>query len=149
MQFSCSLQFVDDNLAEQNVFIGFYSPPDSISQLLFSCIKDGFTNLSLPLEKLSGYCLDRASNMSGLTNGVQPKLNAECPQSLYVYCCNHALELVLQEVTNEANLIAEESNFVQSVAMVIGESHKRKTLFKSLFGLNEVVKHLSSLRLTR
>ena len=58
-QFSCTLQFVDDNLVAQNVFLGFYSPPDLRLQSSFSCIKDVFTRLSLILEKLPGYCFDK------------------------------------------------------------------------------------------
>ena len=68
---TCSLLFIDDNLAAQNVFLGFYSQPDSTSQSSFSCIKDIFTRLSLLLEKLQCYCFNGASSMSGRINGVQ------------------------------------------------------------------------------
>ena len=86
--------------------------------------------------------------MYGGINKAQSKLKPECPQSLYIHSCNHALDLVLQEVAKEV-LIAEALNFVQGAAMVIGKLHKRKTFMKSLFGLNEVVKNLVSLCSTR
>lgn len=80
------------------MFLGFYSAPDSSAETLFSCIKDIFLHLNFPLERLHGYCFDGASNMSGCVSGVQAKLKAQCPDSLYVHCSSHALDLVLQEV---------------------------------------------------
>ena len=44
----------------------------------------------------------------------------------------------MQEVAKEVDLIAEALNFVQSVAVVIGESQKIKTWFKLIFCSNEV-----------
>ena len=80
--------------------------------------------------------------MFGCVNGVQPKPKAECPQSLYVHCCSHVLDTSQQEVATEVNLTAEVLNFVQGVAVIIGESDKRKTFFKSFFGSNVAVKNL-------
>ena len=148
-QFSCCLQFADSNLQTQNVFLGFYNPPDATSQSLFLCIKDIFTRFNLPLKNLQGYCFDGAANMSGLLNGVQAKLKAECPESLYVHCSNHALDLVLQELAKEVDLIADALSFVKDVSVLINESHKRKSLFQSLFGSNEVVRNLLGLCPTR
>lgn len=56
-QFSCCLQFVDTDLKAQNMFLGFYSAPDSSAETLFSCIKHIFLRLNFPLERLHGYCL--------------------------------------------------------------------------------------------
>uniref|UniRef100_A0A8C1YNY7 Uncharacterized protein n=1 Tax=Cyprinus carpio TaxID=7962 RepID=A0A8C1YNY7_CYPCA len=148
-QFSCCLQFVDSDLRAQNVFLGFYNASDSSAETLFSCIKDIFIRLNIPLERLAGYCFDGASNMSGRINGVRAKLKAECPVSLYVHCSNHALDLVLQEVAREVRLIADTLNFVQGVSVVISESAKRKQLFRSLFGSEDVVCNLLGLCPTR
>ncbi len=79
------------------------------------------------------------SNMSGRVNGVQAKLKEECPDSLYVHCSNHALDLVLQEVARDVRLIADTLNFVQGVSIVLRESSKCKQLFQSLFGSEDVV----------
>ena len=50
--------------------------------------------------------------MSGRVSGVQEKLKAQCPDSLYVQGSNHALDLVLQEVARDVRLIADTLNFV-------------------------------------
>lgn len=63
--FSCCLQFVDTSLTAQSMFPRFYSAPDTSAETLFSCIKDIFHHLTIPLERLHMYCFDGASNMSG------------------------------------------------------------------------------------
>ena len=55
-QFSLCLQYVDSKLEAVNVFLGFYSASDSTGETLFSCIKDVFVRLNLPLkERLKGF----------------------------------------------------------------------------------------------
>ncbi|KAF3840424.1 hypothetical protein F7725_019141, partial [Dissostichus mawsoni] len=118
-QFACCLQYVDKDLETHY----------TTAETLFTCLKDILLRLNIPIAHLQGYCFDGAANMSGRLSGVQARLKEASPHSLYVHCCNHALDLVLQEVTREVNLIAEGLNFVQSVAVIIKESAKRKQLF--------------------
>ncbi|QQP51189.1 Zinc finger MYM-type protein 1, partial [Caligus rogercresseyi] len=113
-QFSCHLHYVNSQMGKQSVFLGFYSAPDSTADSLFRCIVDIFLRLNLPIEKLQGYCFDGASNMAGRISGVRTRLAELCPGSLFVHCCNHSLDLALQEVARDVSLIAEIFNFVQS-----------------------------------
>ncbi|CAM4510486.1 unnamed protein product [Leuciscus chuanchicus] len=101
--------------------------------------KDVLVRLHLPLERLKGYCFDGASNMSGRFNGVQAKLKEVCPDSVFVHCANHSLDLVLQEVAREVRLVADTLNFVREVTVIINDSAKRKALYQSLFGAGDVV----------
>ncbi|KAM4593578.1 zinc finger MYM-type protein 1-like [Odontesthes bonariensis] len=142
-QFSCSIQFADNNLEVQNFFLGFYNAPGTTAEMLFLCIKDVLVRLNLPLEKLKGYCFDGASNMSGRFKGVQARLKETCPDSVFVHCANHSLDLVLQEVAKEERLVADTLNFVREVTVVINDSAKRKTLYQSLFGCGEVINLLA------
>ena len=146
-QFSCCLQYVDKDLETHCDFLGFYNCPDTTAETLFTSLKDILLRLNIPIAHLQGYCFDGASNMSGRVSGVQARLKEASPHSLYVHCCNHGLDLVLQEVAREVNLIAEGLNFVQSVAVIIKESAKRKQLFESLFGCEDVIVNI--LMLTR
>ncbi|KAI7802952.1 putative zinc finger MYM-type protein 1-like, partial [Triplophysa rosa] len=138
-QFSLTLQYVDENLDINSDFLGFYNAPDSSGETLFRCIKDVFLRLNIPIERLHGYCFDGASNMSGRFLGVQAFLRKLCPGSLFVHCANHSLDLVLQETAREVGLIADSVNFVQGVAVVISESAKRKELYQSMFGCDEII----------
>ena len=51
-QFSCNLQFVDDNLAAQNIFHGFAVHRIQPRSHFFYASRMFSTRLSLPLEKL-------------------------------------------------------------------------------------------------
>ena len=119
---------MDSKLEAVNVFLGFYNAPDSSGETLFSCIKDVFVCLNLPLERLKGF---------------------GDPNALYVHCSNHSLDLVLQEVASEVSVVADTLNFVRGVSVMISELSKRKTLFKSMFGDDKVVCNLLSLCPTR
>lgn len=77
--------------------------------------------------------------MSGRFSGVQARLKKLCPESLFVHCANHSLDLALQEAAREVSLIAESMNFVQGTAVVIRESAKRKNLYESMFGCDAAV----------
>lgn len=138
-QFSLTLQYVDDNMETHSDFLGFYSAPDSSGETLFMCVRDVFLRLNVPIERLQGYCFDGASNMSGRFSGVQARLKKLCPESLFVHCANHSLDLALQEAAREVSLIAESMNFVQGTAVVIRESAKRKNLYESMFGCDAAV----------
>lgn len=55
----------------------------------------------------------------------------------------------MQDVLRKVSLVSDTLNFVQGVADVIRESHKRKQLCKSLFGVEEVVTNILGLCPTR
>ena len=59
---------------------------------------------------------------------------------------NHAMYLAPQAIARSSKRDEPDSrgrlfNVIQGMSMIIGESHKRKTLIKALFGSNEVVKN--------
>ena len=67
--------------------------------------------------------------MSGRVGGVQAKLKDDNPTALYVHCCNHALDLVLQELARETVLVAETWQFVQGTAVLLRDSAKKPSHF--------------------
>ncbi|KAF4116992.1 hypothetical protein G5714_001545 [Onychostoma macrolepis] len=67
--------------------------------------------------------------MSGRFNGVQAKLKEVCPDSVFVHCTNHSLDLVLQEVAREVRLVADTLNFVREVTVIINDSSTVLGLF--------------------
>ena len=82
--------------------------------------------------------------MSGRFTGVRVR-----PGSLFVHCCNHSLDLALQEVARDVTLVGDIFNFVQSASNLIRESAKRKSLYQSLFPDGEPVSNVTALCLTR
>lgn len=85
--------------------------------------------------------------MSNRFSGVQTRLSRVHVQ--YVHCSHHSLDLILQEVLCKVSLVADTMNFVQGLSVIIRESHKRKQLYKSLFGVEEVVTNILGMCPTR
>ena len=148
-QVSISVQYADTDLIVHNDFLGFYNPTDTKAETLTSIITDALLRLQLPLSNLVGYCFDGASNMSGRISGVQARLKEHCTDAIYVHCSNHSLDLVLQEAAREISLVANTLNFIRDTANVINESHKRKTLYQSMFGCKDAIQTLHGLCPTR
>lgn len=124
-------------------FLAFTTPQTQQQRCCFLRIKDVLVRLNLPIEKLKGYCFDGANNMSGRFREVQARLKKTCPNSMFVRCTNHSLDLVLQEVAKEVHLVADSLNNVREVPVVINDSAKRKRLYQSLFGCGEVINLLA------
>lgn len=130
---SCCLQFVDSTLTAQDVFLGFHSAWDSWAETLLSCVKDTF---------LSNCCEDvvltvHGSNMSVHLNDVQAKLKAECPGAAVT---THRTSFCKRQRGNWDSLQT------RYVSVVTRDTSKRKTLFQSLFGSEEVVCNVLGLR---
>ena len=148
-QFSVSIRYIGLNLKVQECFMGFYNCQNSTAEKLFNVIIDVVTRCTIPMNKLVSYAFDGASNMSGHLSGVRARLGETYPQAVYVHCANHSLDLVLQEVCFEVKMVIDTIQFVRDVGTIIRESFKRKALYESLFGSDDVVLNLVSLCPTR
>jgi hypothetical protein len=148
-QFSICLQFFNNKFETENCFVGLYNVPDSSGSTLTSAVKDVLLRFNVPLTKLQGLSVDGASNMSGKNKGVQSLIKKEYPGVLYVHCCNHSLDLVLQEASRQSRGFADALLFVKNVANLLRRSSKRKSIFSSMFGDDEKVITLSSICPTR
>jgi len=114
-------------------FLGFYSASDSKSASLFKVIENSLTSLGIPLHRIKGYCFDGASNMSGSIGDVQALMKKAIPESAYVHCANHSLDLVLQDIAKEQTIVSDAMQFVKDVSTALRDSSKRQELFKSVF----------------
>lgn len=61
--------------------------------------KDILIRCSLPLSQCRGQAYDRASNTSGIRNGVQALVKQEENKALYMHCLAHSLNLCLQDAS--------------------------------------------------
>ena len=148
-QFSVCIQHSSKSFKVENCFLGMYNSPDSTGETLATVLKDVLQRFNVPLSKLQGFSFDGASNMSGKHSGVQSIIKRDCPGALYVHCCNHSLDLVLQEVARQVRGIIDALQFVNNSTKLIRQSSKRKDIFVNMFDDTEKVVTLSSLCPTR
>ncbi|CAN7993334.1 unnamed protein product [Ixodes hexagonus] len=132
-QFSVCVRYVSpDTLDVHEAFLGMYNPPDTKAATLFSTIKDVLIRLSLSFHNLRGHCFDGAASMSGKISGVQKLIKDEQPKSTYVHCCNHSLDLALQEAGRSSEVICTTLTIVKDVSNAILNSAKRKSIYAGI-----------------
>ena len=127
-QFSVCLR-VMRNLEPIELFVGLYDAPHSDSETLFKVVLDVFQRLGLDVNQLRGHCFDGASNMSGRVAGLRAKLSELQPASVYIHCCNHALDLVLVEEAKRVNIIKNAMEIVRDVSNSL-DTAKRQNMFR-------------------
>ena len=89
------------------------------------------------------------ANMSGVRKGVQAYLKNKVPHCVYVPCCNHSLDLCLQELARMVVHVSDTLNFVKNAGNTIRESANRRHMYASMFEEGSDVKQLMSLCPTR
>ncbi|CAN7978406.1 unnamed protein product [Ixodes persulcatus] len=146
-QFSVCVRHVSpDTLDVHEAFLGMHNPPDTKAATLFSTIKDVLIRLSLSFHNLRGHCFDGAAqgfpqtppplgggvdppSMSGNISGVQKLIKDGQPKSTYAHCCNHSLDLALQEAGRSSEVICTTLTIVTDVSNAILNSTKRKSIY--------------------
>jgi Domain of unknown function (DUF4371) len=113
-KFSIIVRYVDvEHFDVHDSFLGIYNPPSSRGDDLIRVIID-LRRLNIPISKLCGHSFDGASDMS-----VQAQLSQAQPQSVYMHCVNHSLDLTLQQVESSIPIVRESLSVVRDCAIII------------------------------
>lgn len=131
-QMSIIFRFPDKNLDAVEHFIGLYEMNSTTGESIANAILDVILRLGLSVNKLRGQCYDGASNMSGKYKGAQAKIREREPRAVYVHCANHSLNLALQDSVRSVPLMRDVLQYVNDVAVLIGRSAKRLTMFEEV-----------------
>ena len=83
----------------------------------------------LPESRAQGY--DGASNMSGHLTGLAARVKEISPLAIYVHCCNHKLNLVVQKIGLEVHDYQSVLGIMRLVYNNISPSNKRLDWFKT------------------
>ncbi|KAH9377477.1 hypothetical protein HPB48_006262 [Haemaphysalis longicornis] len=110
-----------------------YNTPDSKAETLYSAIKDMISRLGLDFHCVRGCCFDGATNMCGRFSGVQKRISDCEPRSLYVYCSNHCLHLVLQKASRSCGIIGNALTTDKDISNVMRlDSKTRKSAYSNI-----------------
>ena len=77
--------------------IGTINLPKTDAATIYEKIKFLLNRLGLNLNQVRGQGYDGAANMCGHLSGVATKVMKDNPLALYVHCCNHRLNLIVQK----------------------------------------------------
>ena len=97
-----------------------------------SALLDSATRLQLDMNKNRALGFDGASNMAGSVKGASSTIQEQFPKSVYFHCCNHCLDLCLQEIAREEKIIYDALEHVRCLANFVRESGKRVSLYEEV-----------------
>ena len=109
--------------------IGFYQVEDTISETLFTSIKDSLSRMDIPLTDCGGQCYDEPSNMDGAKTGLAIHIKKIEPCALSTYCFGHTLQLAVSDSIKATKLIRD-TGF--ELKKLIEYSPKREITFNRL-----------------
>ncbi|KAK7925889.1 hypothetical protein WMY93_008199 [Mugilogobius chulae] len=129
-QVSICLRFINDDLEPEEVFVGFYETASTTADALFQLLQDALIRLSLPFSKCRGQCYDGASNVSGVRNGLQARVQQIEPRAQYTHCTAHVLNLVVHDVTENIVTCRNFMTLIRDLITLIRNSPKRLAWFQ-------------------
>ena len=130
-QLSTIFRYLDENNEIQERFVGFVDvSPDRTADALFHHIRKALEEFGC-LEKLIAQTYDGAAVMSGEHNGVQRKIRDICPNSVFVHCYAHKLNLVLSQSVKHVSGCNRLFNHLLSFSSFFCKSSKRISLLDS------------------
>ena len=88
---------------------------------LHNALPKAFQSDGLEMENVVGESFDGASNMSGVHSGLQPEIRKVSPESVYIHCYAHVLDLVMKRVTTDLNEPRQLFGLISSVANFINQ----------------------------
>lgn len=128
-------------------FLGFTKIDDQTADGLVQEIIDSIKSVGLDLLKCRGQGYDGAAVMSGAYSGVQKQIIAKQENALYVHCCAHNLNLVLNDAMNGIPEVTRFFKTVERIYTFFGNSIKRWALLSTFFDSNEKKSNLKLKRL--
>ena len=110
--------------------IGTVKVGDTTSIELFNSVVEVLKRVNLQVSESRAQGYDGASNMSGHLTGLAARVKEISPLAIYVHCCNHKLNLVVQKIGLEVPDYQSVLGIMRLVYNNISPSNKRLHWFK-------------------
>jgi hypothetical protein len=112
--------------------VEFYETDSTSAKTLFDVIRDVLLCRQLNLDDCRRQCYDGASNMSGRFSGARARICAQNPKAFYVHCCNHSLNLALEDSSQAIAVVRDTLQYVHDLNVIVRSSPKRLTTFEKI-----------------
>ena len=113
-------------------------------------LKKAACDLNLDLRNAVGKCFDGAANMSGIYKGLATRMKECSPESIYIHCYAHLLNLAIQATITQIEPLRKTLGQIQNLHNLIEASPKRHAIFNDIqIAGRSLVKTLKSLSVTR
>ena len=109
--------------------IGTVKVDDTGAENLFHTIVKVLARVKLLVKESRAQGYDGASNMSGHLSGLAARVKEISPSAIYIHCCNHRLNLVVQKIGINVPDYQSVLGVMQLVYNIISPSDKRLLWF--------------------
>ena len=135
---------LDGKISERT--IGTVKVDDTGSENLFNTIVNVLSRVKLNVKQSRAQGYDGASNMSGHLSGLAARVKDVSPLSIYTHCCNHRLNLVVQNIGINVPDYQAVLGVMQLVYNIISPSDKRLLWFNTHQAVDRLGKRLLSIK---
>ena len=124
-QVAVILRYVEAGVVHEHLYRLLCMKGSSTAINLHNALQEALEQDGLKMSDVIGDSFDGASNMSGVHGGLQAEIQKASPESIYIHCYAHALNLVMTRVTSDSNEARNLFGLISSVANFFSQSHKR------------------------
>ncbi|XP_025633469.1 uncharacterized protein [Arachis hypogaea] len=132
-QMALVVRFVDKHGFVKERLIDVVHVKDTTSTTLKQKICSALSHHNLNIQNVRGQGYDRASNMRGEWKGLQALIIQECPDTYYVHCFAHQLQLALVVVAKEVVDVHAFFQILSNIINVVCSSCKRNDELRSAY----------------
>uniref|UniRef100_H3A7Q6 DUF4371 domain-containing protein n=1 Tax=Latimeria chalumnae TaxID=7897 RepID=H3A7Q6_LATCH len=129
-QATIALHYVYSCMVQEQLFAVVHVH-DTSGKGLHNALKASLESSGIPLKNILGHSFDGAANMRSSNVGLQAFIKEAAPNSVYVWCYAHVLNLC---VADTVSIIPEAKSLfglLHRTAIFISESHKRMDAWKA------------------
>ena len=105
---------------------------DSSGAGLFELLRSTLLDNGITMENIVGESFDGAANMRGEYNGVQKHLKEVAPNSVYIWCYAHVLNLAATDLSENIVQVKKLIGLLQTTVNFFSESSKRSNVWTEL-----------------
>ncbi|CAF1489191.1 unnamed protein product, partial [Didymodactylos carnosus] len=121
---------IDASNVVKEYFLGFVALDEFDAETLANKIVDFLKSLNISLHACICLCFDGASVMSGCHAGVHVLLKKYMPESIYIHCSAHRLNLVINDTCKVVCYISDYFSIVSNIYSFFTESGVTNMYFK-------------------
>ena len=129
-QLAIVLRYVKSGAAHEHLYKVTTVKGSATALNLHDALKAEFDKDGLEMRNLIGDSFDGASNMSGVHSGLQAEICKASPESVYIHCYGHVLNLVMSKCTSDSGESRRLFGLLTSTAVFMSQSHKRMDTWK-------------------
>ena len=129
-QLAIVLRYVKSGVTHEHLYKVTTVKESATALNLHNALEEEFDKDGLDMCNLIGDSFDGAANMSGEHSGLQAEIRKASPESVFIHCYGHALNLVMSKCTSDSGESRKLFGLLNSTAVFMSQSLKRMDIWR-------------------